>query len=214
MKTLLLLLSIIFILTSGCGDSTENSEEGAAPSEPRNERTDDDSGSEGDATDTPPVAQTPAPKVEKNACAEYSATCRNDKECGEKYARCLRPKAGKPATTEEIVCTRTQGTKEEKITLTLNEWGAAAGDNNLLCDFLELEDNTEYLIQFATVVKDTCKNQRNARKQDLIKVGFNCAPPEEPQQQRQPQQGQPQGGEQPPIDQPQPMQPKPETEGE
>ena len=215
MKALLVLLSIIFILTSGCGDSEESSEEGTPLPEQRSESTNGGSSGSEDATDTPPVAQTPPPEAAKNACAEYSATCQNDKECGEKYARCLRPKAGKPATTEEIVCTRTQeGKKEEKITLTVNEWDASTGDNNLLCDFLELEANTEYLIQFATVVKDTCKKQRDARKQELEKAGYNCAPKkmEQPQpEQPQPEQPQP---EQPQPAQPQPEQPQPKTEGE
>ena len=200
MKALLVLLSIIFILTSGCGDSEESSEEGTPLPEQRSESTNGGSSGSEDATDTPPVAQTPPPEAAKNACAEYSATCQNDKECGEKYTRCLRPKAGKPATTEEIVCTRTQeGKKEEKITLTVNEWDASTGDNNLLCDFLELEANTEYLIQFATVVQAPCKKQRDARKQELEKAGYNCAPKKM---------------EQPQPAQPQPEQPQPKTEGE
>lgn len=187
MKVLILLLSVIFILTSGCGDSEENSENGNGERDDRGGRV--ERNIENPTTiETPPDPSSTTPTETKNACSAYTKTCQNDKECGEKYSKCLKPKAGKPTTTEVIICTRTQGTKEEKITLTLNEWKAASGDNNLLCDFLEFENNTEYLIQFATTVKDTCKNLREARKMELVKAGYNCAPKkEEPQPAEQPQ---------------------------
>ena len=200
MKILILLLSITFILTSGCGGSSdENSQTGEISQMDENNQMDDsenkpkekmeqkkDTRAKPAITNTAPTAkQKPAADsktAQSGPCAKYSSSCQGDEECGEKYTKCLRPKAGDPETTKVTVCKRSQKTKEEKITLTLNEWTAPAGKNSLLCDFLELENNVKYLIRFATVVKNTCKNNIEERKKELIKVGFSCAPLEDPQQ--------------------------------
>ena len=161
MKTLILLLSLILILSSGCGE--EDSPDIRPPL-----NTDDTDSKRNDVVQTPAPAGRSTPPATKPAspCDAYTQACTGDVECGAKYHNCLEPKAGAPATTEITVCTKEQ----DSITLTLHEWTHLAGANKLLCSFFEKEE----LYQFATNVKSTCKNNLNSRQEELEKSGYSC----------------------------------------
>ena len=175
MKTLIVLLSFLFILCSGCGGEDDSLTTGG----------DDPAGGEstvgGESTaggDNPtgggqpdPAAgpSTPTPPEPVGPCASYTQSCGNDDaKCGEKYTNCLRPKAGDPARTETVTCTK-EG--EETVTLVVNEWDIEPGSTNLLCDFIE---NEETLYLFATLVKNTCKKEQDSRKEELTNSGYAC----------------------------------------
>ena len=171
MKTLILLLSFLFILSSGCGGESEESSSTSGDSTTNGGETTaggdnpiGQPGTSGDLTPAPVTAVVEPP----GPCTPYAQACKNDEECGEKYLNCLRPKAGDPARTETVTCTKTG---EVTYTLVVNEWDAKPSTNNLLCDFIE---NEETLYLFATIVKDTCKNDRDLRKAELIKSGYAC----------------------------------------
>ena len=171
MKLLILLLSFVLIFSSSCGnsksDSTGNPNENDEATDGSPNPTGAPAG-ESSLTDDPPVPEKPGQP--SNLCTK---TCVTDAECGEKYNTCLRPKAGDPATTNTNVCTNTNGTPP-KITLVVNEWDVPPGQNKLLCDFIE--DET-ILYKFATVKKEACRNDMEARKAELANVGYNCGTP-------------------------------------
>ncbi len=173
MKALILLLSFLFILYSGCGgegeeastsgDTATSGEEATAGGDnPTGEGQPNPAGQTGD----PAPAASPEPAA--GPCTPYAQPCKNDAECGEKYLNCLRPKAGDPARTETVTCTKTG---ETTYTLVVNEWDAKPSNTDLLCDFIE---NEETLYLFATLVKGACKTERDSRKEELTKAGYAC----------------------------------------
>ncbi len=106
-------------------------------------------------------------------CSPYQKPCANDQECGEKYFNCLEPSAGPPAVEKKFLCKKE---KEEDIYLIVAEWKGLSGKNQLLCSFFE----DDYLMQFATIIKNECQTSLMSRKEELTKAGFACentAPP-------------------------------------
>ena len=173
MKTLILLLSFIFILCSGCGGETEGGEEditGGGETTKEEGTTGGDNNQSGPPVfknNPDPTISPTTPPTTPDPCAPFVNRCKTNEECGAKYNQCLRPKAGDPARTETVVCTKEDS---EEITLTFNEWDATGGGTNLLCDTFE----NDSLYPFATLVKNTCKNHINQRKQELTKSGYKC----------------------------------------
>lgn len=172
MKTLILLLSVIFILCSGCGDEEAEGREGTGEAQTTGgaQTTGEAQTTGGDQPDGsstsnsgPTLSSTPSTP---DPCAPYVNPCKG-KECDAKYNNCLKPKAGDPTRTEIEVCTKE---KNKDLILTLNEWDAKSGSNNLLCEFFEDEE----LYQFATNEKSICKNDLNKRKKELIDSGYIC----------------------------------------
>ena len=172
MKILILLLSFLFILSSGCGSESEESSSTSGDSTTNGEETtaggDNPTGKPVISNNSIPPAPVTVEVEPPDPCTPYAQACKSDKECGEKYLNCLRPKAGDPAKTETVTCTKTG---EVTYTLVVNEWDAKPSTNNLLCDFIE---NEEILYLFATLVKDSCKNDRDSRKAELTKLGYAC----------------------------------------
>ncbi|MDE0119742.1 MAG: hypothetical protein OXM55_07030 [Bdellovibrionales bacterium] len=168
MKYLILLLSFVLALSSGCGGgehhSTEDLNDGALAGSP----TDDGSSSQpgSSLTDDPPIPSTP--QTPNNLCTK---TCVTDAECGEKYNTCLKPHAGEPTKTYTDICTNSQASK---VTLVVNEWDAPSGQNKLLCDFIE---NDRILYKFATVQKEACRKDMEVRKMELAQEGYSCGTP-------------------------------------
>ncbi|MYE07918.1 MAG: hypothetical protein F4X95_04120 [Oligoflexia bacterium] len=167
MKLLILLLSFVLILSSGCGSGEHHSTEddsGALAGDPTDDSPSDPPRSS--LTDDPPIPSTP--DTPNNLCTK---TCVTDAECGEKYNTCLKPHAGDPEKTYTDICTNSKGSK---ITLAVNEWMAPSGQNKLLCDFIEDE---RVLYKFATVQKEACRKDMEVRKMELAQEGYSCGTP-------------------------------------
>lgn len=174
MKILILLLSVFVIMSSGCNSETADSQPGNGDTAADEAATREQPERQKPRNPVPVPTLTPPPEP-AGPCAPYEKSCVLANNCGEKYVKCLRPKAGKPARTEKIVCTK-EG--QSKITLAVSEWNAEADKNNLLCDFTEDDDSKRelYLYRFATltVEKPGCKKERDIRKDQLIKLGYAC----------------------------------------
>ncbi len=161
----ILFFSGLFILFANCGsDITESTDDPTSfEGEERPKGTPD--GESGTDSINPPTPNLQLATDTNDLCTR---TCVGNEECGEKYNVCLRPKAGPVDTTETVACLHS--TLPQK-TLVLNEWSAPAGQNNLLCDFIE---NKEYLYRFATISRGVCRVAMNNRKKDLISEGYEC----------------------------------------
>ena len=171
MKFLILLLSLILICSSGCGNSESDSTGNSNENDEATDGSPNPTGAPASGSSlTDDLPQPEIPGQPSNLCTK---TCVTDAECGEKYNTCLRPKAGDPATTNTNVCTNNNGTPP-KITLVVNEWDVPPGQNKLLCDFIE--DET-ILYKFATVKKEACRNDMEARKAELAMLSYNCGTP-------------------------------------
>ena len=170
MKLLIVLISFIFILFSGCGggehSSTEDENESVALTEHPTDPTDPSDQPVSSLTDDPPIPSTA--ETVHNLCTR---TCVTDAECGEKYNTCLKPHAGDPAKTYTDICTNRSSSK---ITLVVNEWDSPPGKNKLLCEFIE---NDRILYKFATVQKEACRKDMEVRKIELVQEGYHCGTP-------------------------------------
>ena len=197
MKTLIFLMSLVFILSVGCGDDTSDSsdngntgaeEDGTQFAEDEEEGQDGmeqegtniaegEMPAEGDnmgsADGTGGLVEVPIPPTgtAREACAPFLNSCITPEECTAKYQNCLKPTAGQPERTIQVICS-TQGAND--ITLTVNTWSGAPGKNQLLCDFIEVQGNTNIIHTFATNVKSTCENNMNARVRALEGAGRSC----------------------------------------
>ena len=175
------LFLIIFSLLLSCSSSSADSE--GETSDPNGALAEDRAGEGeptedvdtlGDGGDQPPSVQkksVPAQVKRTGPCAKYPLSCGSDNElCGQKYLHCLRPKAGEPADTEQVVCQK----EGNEITLVVNIWDHSAGQNNLLCDFWENTAEESALWAFATNQPKVCQNERDRKKAELKNTGYQC----------------------------------------
>ncbi len=167
MMKLLSLSFLFFLFFSACGESESSSlageEDGKPPADDQTAIVADTKKQE----TAPPSAEKPVEQT-TDLC---SKTCVSNAECGKKYNHCLRPKAGSPALTETISCTHSDPAGNPPKILVLNEWNSPAGQNKLLCDFIE---NEKYLYRFATVQKQICRADMENRKHALTNAGYQC----------------------------------------